>query len=193
MSIDTHADSAARFVGPAEDIEEILRCHRDWWAGNHTLEIPRVSRNFAPRTLMFNLNGHTYDGLPEMIKVWEYYTKALQIDLVPLWDIRVFVSGDLAYVTSEGVLPTRALVPTGWAASNVELGEVQAETVPIRFRETSVLRRDDGHGNPVWKIWHFHCSTCAPADEARPGFGDTAVSRGDERGTPVLQTPELPL
>jgi hypothetical protein len=40
-----------------------------------------------------------------------------------------------------------------------------------------IFRRDDGRGNPVWKIWHFHCSPLAPEDEPRPGFGDRAHER----------------
>jgi ketosteroid isomerase-like protein len=189
----TTVNESIQSVGPAEDVEAILRCHRDWWAGNCGPEIARARRNFAPDTLMFNLNGHNYYCLAEMDQVWKYYEGAIAIDLVPLWDIRVFVHGDLAYVTSEGVLPTRAVVESGWKASNVDLGDVESTTVPIRFRETSVLRRDDGNGNPVWTIWHFHCSPSAPADEPRPGLNDTWESRGGDHGTTVMQTAELPL
>jgi ketosteroid isomerase-like protein len=190
----THApNDTERFVGPADDVAAVLQCHRDWWAGNHTLEIPRVSRNFAPDTLMFNLNGHTYYSLAEMVQLWQYYTGVLAIDLVPLWDIRVFVSGDLAYVTSEGSLPTKAVVDDAWAASNVELGAPDTAALDIYFRETSVFRRDDGNGNPVWKIWHFHCSPMSSIDEQRPGFEDSWRGRAEQRGEAVLQTPELPL
>ncbi|MGD9525836.1 YybH family protein [Pseudonocardia sp.] len=194
MSSDDYPTAEPRFIGPAEDIEEIRKAHRDWWAGNHTREIPRCARNFGPGTLMFNLNGHTYYGLDEMIQAWEYYCEALEIDVVHLWDYRIQVDGDLAVLTCEGVFPTKASSEDGgWAASNLEIGKPGEAPVGVRFRETSFARRDDGDGNPVWKIWHFHCSPAAPADEERPGIGDTWDGRGGARGGAVAQTVELPL
>jgi hypothetical protein len=91
----------------------------------------------------------------------------------------------MAYLTSEGILP---VVATGEGSGSatldavVPLNERRGDTVRVRFRETVVFRRDDGQGNPVWKIWHFHCSPLAPASEPRPGFGDTAAQRSH---TPV--------
>ncbi|HEX8050087.1 MAG TPA: hypothetical protein VF504_01350, partial [Solirubrobacterales bacterium] len=58
--------------------------------------------------------------------------------------------------------------------------ERRGDVIRFRFRETSVLRRDDGRGAATWRIWHFHCSPLAPPDEPRPGFGDTAAERGQE-------------
>ncbi|WP_051791172.1 YybH family protein [Amycolatopsis jejuensis] len=190
MTTDLYPTAKPRFVGPAEDVEAIRVAHRDWWAANHTQEIPRCSRNFAPDTLMFNLNGHTYYGLDEMIKAWEFYVGAIDVDVVDLWDYRIFVSGDLAYITCEGVFPTKKSAEEGWGASNLDIGE--QDVAPVRFRETSIARRDDGNGNPVWKIWHFHCSPAAPADEERPGMADTWLSRGGDRGGSIAQTVELP-
>jgi hypothetical protein len=141
---------------------------------------------------MFNLNGHTYYGLDEMDKVWEFYHDNAEIGIVPIWDMRIYVDGDLAYLTSEGILPTRAVTEAGWGASNAEASP--DEMTEIRFRETSVLRRDDGEGNAEWKIWHFHCSVNAPIDEVRPGFDDTWASRnnGEPKGVQMM-TVERPL
>jgi ketosteroid isomerase-like protein len=193
MSTDLYPTAEPRFVGPAEDIEAIRQGHRDWWAGNHSKEMLRVSRNFAPDTLMFNLNGHTYYGLDEMAKVWEFYGDSIEIDIVQLWDYRIFVHGDLAYITCEGVFPTKQASADGWGASNIEIGGLDQVPVGVRFRETSIARRDDGKGNPVWKLWHFHCSLAAPEDEQRPGFGDTWLERGGPREGSIPQTVELPL
>lgn len=195
MATELYPGAEPTFVGPAEDVEAIRRAHRDWWAGNHTLEIARCARNFAPRTLMFNLNGHTYYGLDEMIKAWEYYTGALEIDVCYLWDYRIHVEGDLAYITCEGVFPTKQAAgsETGWGAGNLEIGKRGEPPLGIRFRETSIARRDDGEGNAVWKLWHFHCSPAAPADEERPGVGDTWDGRGGAHGGAIAQTAELPL
>ena len=51
----------------------------------------------------------------------------------------------------------------------------------FRVRETEVLIRDDGAGNPVWKIWHHHCSMHAPDDEVRRGFQDSVLTRKQGR------------
>lgn len=179
-------------VGPAEDVEAIRAAHRDWWAANYTREMWRRQISFAPDTLMFNLNGHAYYGLDEMTRVWEYYSDNIDNGVPELWDYRITVSGDLAYITCEGVFYTRAKTEQGWGAGNVSIAQPDVDFTAIRFRETSVLRRDDGAGRPVWKIWHFHCSPLAPADEARPGFGDTWLGRGGDQGGAVPQTPEYP-
>lgn len=194
MSIELRPIAEPRFEGPAEDIEAIRAAHRDWWAGNHTQEVPRCARNFAPDTLMFNLNGHTYYGLDEMIQVWDFYVSSIKIAVCELWDYRITVHGDFAYITCEGVFPTKLRAgEAGQAAASPRTGRTSEELVGVRFRETSVARRDDGHGNPVWKLWHFHCSQAAPADEQRPGFTDTWNSRGGACGGAVPQTVELPL
>lgn len=192
MGIELYPTSEPQYVGPAEDVEAVREVHRDWWAANGLMDVPRAERNFAPQTVFFNLNGHTYYGTDELVTMWTGYVGSIRTDTVPLWDYRIFVSGDLAYVTCEGVFATAAISDEGWRASNVTIGEQGGETVPIHFRETSVFRRDDGDGNPVWRMWHFHCSAAAPDNEPRPGFGDTFESRGGDRGGSVLQTAELP-
>jgi hypothetical protein len=192
MSQDVQPTGGLRLEGPEEDVRAILAAHRDWWAGNHGLEVARCRRNFAPGTLMFNLNGHTYYGLDEMTKVWEYYHDNSEVGLISLWDIRVYVDGDLAYLTSEGIFPKRAITQTGsWTGgSNIPVAD---EPTDIPFRETSVFRRDDGVGHQVWKIWHFHCSASAPADAPRPPFDDTRTSRGGDLGGARMMTAQRPL
>ncbi len=192
MNAELYPTAEPRFEGPAEDVEAIRQAHRDWWAGNHTQEVPRCARNFAPDTLMFNLNGHTYYGLDEMIEVWEHYVETIKVEVCLIWDLRIFVHGDLAYITSEGVFPTKNSGEADQSPSMYRIGDQDETPVGIRFRETSIARRDDGEGNPVWKIWHFHCSLAAPADEPRPGIGDTWTERGGARGGSVPQTVELP-
>jgi hypothetical protein len=86
MAKDLYPTAEPRFVGPAEDVEALRQCHRDWWAANNTQEratiVRRASRNFAPETLMFNLNGHTYYGLDEMREVWQHYSEMLDLEVV---------------------------------------------------------------------------------------------------------------
>jgi ketosteroid isomerase-like protein len=175
-----------RLIGPEEDVAEIRRLHREWWAANHGLDIPRMAASFAPDYLMWNLNSHPYYGLDEKIKLWEHYGREIDVpEPVTVWDLRITADGDMGYVTCEGILPIRAISEAGTGASAIPTGE---ETVAFRFRETSVYRRDDGEGGRAWRMWHFHCSTLAPEDEPRPGFDDTWTDRGGDNGGAARMT-----
>jgi len=165
------------------DERAIRRVHRQWWESNVGLDVERMRECFAPQYLMWNLNGHPYYSLDEKVHLFEYYKQHLVPTEPPeLWDIRVTVEGDMAYLTAEGILPFTVRSEEGSGSglldAVVPLYGRRGDVIPVRFRETSVFRRDDGRGNPEWKIWHFHASPLAPADEPRPGFGDTADSRG---------------
>jgi ketosteroid isomerase-like protein len=169
--------------GPEDDVREVRRVHRQWWAANRGLDVERMRECFAPGYLMWNLNSHPYFSLAEKEHLFRYYKQHMVPTEPPeLWDVRVTVDGDMAYVTSEGILPVSITSGEGSGSAVMDAAaphyERRGETVRFRFRETVVLRRDDGRGNRAWKIWHFHCSPLAPLDEPRPGFGDTAAERG---------------
>lgn len=172
------------------DIAEIKRVHRQWWASNQGLDVDKMRECFAPEYLMWNLNGHPYFSLAEKVHLFHYYREHMVPTEPPeLWDIRVEVSGDMAYVTSLGVLPVVLQSDAGSGSAIMDCAARHYERVDdiirFRFRETSVFRRDDGEGAPEWKIWHFHCSPLAPSDERRPGFGDTARDREHDQPVPM--------
>ena len=50
---------------PDDDVREIRRVHRQWWAANVGLDVEKMSECFAPDYLMWNLNGHPYYSLAE--------------------------------------------------------------------------------------------------------------------------------
>lgn len=175
-----------------QDLDEIRRVHREWWASNNGLDVDRMQACFAPDYLMWNLNGHPYYSLEEKIELFRYYREHMVPTQPPeLWDIRVTADGDMAYVTSEGILPVTVASDEGSGSSLIDAMapryERRGEEVLFRFRETSVFRRDDGAGNREWRIWHFHCSPLAPEDEPRPCFRDTARERG-RHGTAETMT-----
>lgn len=179
-------------AGYEEDVRAIRHIHRQWWASNRGLDVDKMRECFAPDYLMWNLNGHPYFSLDEKVNLFQYYKGHLVPTEAPeLWDIRVTVDRDMAYLTAEGILPVVARSSEGSGSAIMDaatpLYERRGETVRFRFRETTVFRRDDGRGNRVWRIWHFHCSPLAPDDEPRPGFGDTAAERGT-RGPVVVMT-----
>jgi len=160
----------------------VTRVHHEWWASNRGLDVERMRECFAPEYLMWNLNGHPYFSLDEKVLLFRHYQRHLvPTEPVELWDVRVTVDGDMAYVTSQGVLPVVVFSEEGSGSSVIDrmapLYERRGDTIRFRFRETTVLRRDDGHGNRKWRIWHFHASPLAPSNEPRPGFADTAAQR----------------
>ncbi len=195
MSTHMQPQAEPRTFGPDEDIREIRASHRDWWAGNFGIQLERMERNFAPDCLMFNLNGHPYFGRDEMMEIWKHYKANIEVRTpVQIWDLRIHAEGDLAYLTCEGVLPITAVTESGWGTDNIDDSTIpDVEEVPFRFRETSVLRRNDGEGGKKWVMWHFHCSPLPQEDEPRPAYDDSWTSRGSDNGGHHELTAQIPV
>ena len=162
-----------------QDREAILKLHKDWWEANHQLVIPLMASVFpsGQSYLMFNLNGHPYFGIDEKVELWKHYQKELDIVKYPDIEImRMTISGDMAWIACEGNFPLRVIGASGTGSATWELDE--GEYDDFKLRATEIYQRDDGEGNPVWKMWHFHCSPMPPDDEPRPGLGGTPAERG---------------
>lgn len=172
--------------GQAEDVEQLLKLHRDWYFSNYRINIPLMRTLFPPKQdqfLMFNLNGHPYYGVDDLDALWSFYA------LTDRWDecedhvIRIDVSGDMAYIVSEGTFPAKVVKDDD---GNLLDEEIDATFL---YRSTEVYKRDDGQGGPEWKMWHFHCSP-RPTDDEIPhaktladstgvrGLGNTPYSQG---------------
>ncbi|WP_214369523.1 YybH family protein [Pseudonocardia sp. H11422] len=167
----------------AQDRADILALHKDWWEANSGLDIPRMAAVFPPdmNYLMFNLNGHPYFGINEKVELWKWYQKQLDIDTPDIRIMRLTIVGDMAWLGCEGVFPLRVIGESGtgsetWQVDGADSAGDRYE--PFRLRATEIYQRDDGQGNPVWKMWHFHCSPLPPAGEPRPCFDDTGEQRG---------------
>lgn len=149
------------------DREEIIRLHKVWWTANMGLDIPAMQTVFpagSDQYLMYNLNLHPYFNLDEKTKLWEFYSDKLEVLPSDVWVHRIDISGDLAYLACEAL----------WHAKRH--GNDAPMYHPIRA--TEVYRRDDGNGQPIWKMWHFHGSVRAAGDAPRPAFDDTYDERG---------------
>jgi ketosteroid isomerase-like protein len=153
--------AATDTVTHQQDLDDILALHTRWLYSNNGLVIDEMAPNFAdPGYLQFNLNGHTYNGLAEKIKLWHGF-HSIDFDLADMGFVEdpiVYADGDLGYVTAI------------WKATVIgtdSSGLMKPDPEPVVFRVTEVYRRDDGNGNPIWKIWHFHASPVAPADSIK--------------------------
>ena len=170
------AKRGAASEGVDGDRERILYLHREWWEANNGLDIPRMARVFpeGDHYLMFNLQGHPYYGIAEKKKLWEFYKNEVEIDLPITRVVRLQIDRNMAWLAAELIFKVREIGAQVVAAKTA--GYTPTKT---RARSTEVYQRDDGLGNPEWRMWHFHCSPLPDADEPRPPFGDTARSRGE--------------
>jgi hypothetical protein len=144
-----------------QDLAEIRRVHDAWMDSNLGLVNEKMVPLFAdPGYLQYNLNGHTYRSVHEKAKLWDGFHQ-IGFDLADLEIVEeplIYAEGDLGYLCA---VYRVQIVGTASSGFMVPQGD------PVTFRLTEVYRRDDGKGNPEWKIWHFHASPAAPATSAK--------------------------
>ena len=161
-----------------KDREEILAVSRKWWDANRNFSIAMMCEAFVGGDKFhgFNLNGHTYYAIDEWVQLWKYLghvmTPLAQRDagdpaMAEPRDVRLVIRGDMAFLTAESTFTVQVL-PSSDSESAL-LGS-PGSVMRIPFRATEVFVREDHEGNPVWKMWHFHCSPHAPEGERRMGF-----------------------
>lgn len=158
----------------ARDRDQILAVSKMWWDANRKFSIPMMCEAFVGGDKFhgFNLNGHTYFAIGEWVQLWEYLGHVMgpasgSAAMAEPRDVRLVVRGDMAFLTAESTFTVNVL-PTSDAQSATLPAAGQMAKIP--FRATEVFVREDHAGNPVWKMWHFHCSPHAPEGERRMGF-----------------------
>lgn len=150
-----------------QDRDRILHLHREWWAANEKLEVERMRVLFPAGSAyhMFNMNGHPYFGIEEKVALWRWLkARGLEFGRPDMKIVRFEIQGDIAWIASEG----------GSVKNFVD----DLELRPTYYRATEIYRRDDGEGNPEWRMWHFHGDYLPDMDDVRPAFEDTYASRG---------------
>jgi ketosteroid isomerase-like protein len=142
MSTDT-----VEFDGGSDaDRRELLAVHHGFLAANDPLD-PAMLRKVwddEPGRVFFNTNGHTYHGIDDWLKVWDYYRVRFRL-IRPYGPghIRIAVRGDMAMIAADGVSRTKE-----WVGKPEEIHN------PKRYRATQVCIRTDGK----WKVVHAHFS-----------------------------------
>jgi SnoaL-like domain len=161
-----------------KDRKEILAVSKKWWDANRHFSIAMMCEAFVGGDKFhgFNLNGHTYYTIDEWVKLWEYLghvmtphsgSSASEPAMAEPRDLRLVIRGDMAFLTAESTFTVKVL-PSSDSESALLSGPGSVTRIP--FRTTEVFVREDHQGNPVWKMWHFHCSPHAPEGERRMGF-----------------------
>jgi hypothetical protein len=174
------AKPAAR--APLRDIEkdrrEILAVSKKWWDANRNFSIDMMCEAFVGGDKFhgFNLNGHTYYAIDEWVQLWKYLghvmaplseSDAGEPAMAEPRDRRLIIRSDMAFLTAESTFTVKVL-PSSDSESALLSGLGSVMRIP--FRTTEVFVREDHQANPVWKMWHFHCSPQAPEGERRMGF-----------------------
>ena len=143
-----------------KDVDEIVRVHNLWMEANKKGSIPMMREAFVGGDKFhgFNLNGFTYDGIEEWAQLWRF----------------LIGSKARAVVGKDENLKVQIRGNTGWLTCTADFKVTLENGVELpgsgKFRSTEIYLREDETGKPVWKMWHFHCSWCAPKDQPRMGF-----------------------
>ncbi|MGC0362123.1 hypothetical protein ABH922_000107 [Rhodococcus sp. 27YEA15] len=145
------------------DADAVRAVHDAWFQANVGLQSEGLGEFFAEgeNYLQFNLNGFTYRGAPDKVKLWEGL-KRVGVDITEIKDVgdpQFHVIGDVAWLAGDAT--ARLLMPTPSGALE-ESGDT-----PIRY--TEIYRKDDGAGNATWTMWHMHVSGAAPAGALKYG------------------------
>jgi hypothetical protein len=163
---------------PATTVEAdraaVLEIHKKWWKANVGLDIPRMVECFpaGDSFTMFNRNSFTYFGIEELTRLWQWFrdTDAPPRITQTVSVMRLEVRGDTAWLACE--LTYRRV-----AAEEERHWEV-LDGDTFGSKATEIYQRDDGNGNPEWKMWHFQSAALQPFDAPRPSGGATLRERG---------------
>jgi len=152
---------AAKIVfdgGSEADRARVLELQQAYLDANATFDWPALQKIWShdPANVFFNMNGHTYVGLPHWTALWKYYRDRIETGQWEPYDIKVMIRGDMAVVTCHRRTRRKWKGPES---------ERPADHVDKSFisRSTMVMVKDDGD----WKAVHVHFSEASPGP--RPG------------------------
>ena len=137
--------------GTEAERTELLKLFTDFWKANDVFDSPVLSSTWDPNPnrVFFNSNGHTYHGLEDWLKIWDYYRPRFSsVTPAVLDDTRLVIRDGMAFITDDGVSRTWEWTGEGEAPALLSNPVVRATMV--------FLKSDDG-----WKVAHVHFSSRA--------------------------------
>ena len=145
--------------GSDADRTRILEAHEAYLRANAAYDWKALRAIWSddPTNVFFNMNGHTYVGLEQWSRLWQYYAQHKESGWWEPFDVKVIVRGDMAVVTCHRKTMTR------WRPASTELPAAGHEDKSFVSRSTMVLVRERGD----WKTVHAHFSE--GRDTPRPG------------------------
>jgi ketosteroid isomerase-like protein len=148
------------FVGGSEaDREAVLKQHAAYLEANATFDVDRLQSIWSgvPEASFFNLNGHTYVGRDHWSQLWRYYKQHMQTGEWIPFDMRGFISGDLAVVWCHRKTQIR------WTGRDPRPDNNRHKDKDFISRSTMVFHRENGE----WRVVHTHFSE--GSTDPRPG------------------------
>lgn len=150
-------DLPPRFKGgSAADQQRIMARYHEFLAANDALDNDHLRKLWIddPNTVFFNLNGYTYYGREDWLKVWDHYrTRFSQTGSYTHGDIVLWINGDMALLTAD-----QGGRYKDW------VGKEPGES-PVHYRATMLYTRKPGDD---WQVFHAHFSTAADENGVRP-------------------------
>jgi hypothetical protein len=162
---------SARPTANAEaDKQEVLRLHELWYEANRVQSIELMRQCFVGGDEFHgvNINGYVYNGIEEWANLWSHFLPSVKVVEIADWDVRVTVDGNVGWTTYEGSIKLTFPQPEGAEIAGVVSPAADQAGLFVRWHGTEICRREDEHGNPIWKMWHFHGSPSGPPDVPRP-------------------------
>ena len=145
--------------GSDADRAQVLDALRAYLDANATFDWGKLAEIWShdPRNVFFNMNGHTYVGLEQWTRLWQYYRERVETGMWEPYDITVLIRGDMALVTCHRRTQRR------WKGSAEERLAYDADKPSFVSRSTMVMLKESGG----WKTRHVHFSEAASGP--RPG------------------------
>jgi ketosteroid isomerase-like protein len=145
--------------GSDADRREIVSALDAYLAANAAYDWQKLAEIWShdPTNVFFNMNGHTYIGLAQWTRLWQYYRERVDTGCWEPYDVRVLVRAEMALVTCHRRTSRR------WKGPESERLTYAADRPPFVSRSTMVMVKESGG----WKTVHAHFSPASR--EPRPG------------------------
>jgi hypothetical protein len=145
-------------VTTGTDRKEILALHQAYLAASSKLDEQGFRNIWAsdPDIVFFNGNGHTYNSLKQLFKLWSYYrTHYVTEEPWKSHEVHLTVSDGVAFLTCERTARMR------WVGEDEP--PAFANNKIWRSRSSEIFVKEHG----AWKYKHVHISSSA--EGPRPG------------------------
>lgn len=152
-------DGSLDMLGTDTDRSAIIAVHERWRKSQvgWDAELMRTCKAKGSAFLQYNLSGHVLHGVDQLVALWKEMSQIVDLaESEDLADLRLELDGDLAVLSIDrSVMRFRTREDITLGAGNAAVTFRKSGT-EVFFRSTETYRRDDGEGNPEWRIWRAH-------------------------------------
>ena len=145
--------------GTESDRVEILRLHDDYIDANTRYDWEKLRPIFSPsdRATFFNLNGFTYAGRDQWIRLWKYYATQVSSTHWTPYDFGGEIGATIAVVWCQRTSRR------SWVGADKPVKDFNYDDKSFMTRSTMVFHKE----GDAWRVVHAHFSK--GEEGARPG------------------------